>query len=92
MTLQIDEVLAEITDQSAVGDVPELDGAVLGATGDDVVVERVPLDVQHLPAVSAHLAKTKNFVILGRDSKVREKYYSYARTLCADVHTRAMGG
>ena len=55
MSLELDEVLGEVLVQPAVGDVPQLHGAVLRGGGDDVVVEGVPLDVQNLPAVSRNL-------------------------------------
>ena len=55
MSLELDEVLGEVLVQPAVGDVPQLHGAVLRGGGDDVVVEGVPLDVQDLPAVSRNL-------------------------------------
>ena len=55
MALEINEMFVEIICESAVGDVPHLDGAVLGRAGDNVVVERVPFDVQHLSAVTADL-------------------------------------
>ena len=45
--------------QPAVGDVPQLHGAVLRGGGDDVVVEGVPLDVQDLPAVARNLKSEK---------------------------------
>ena len=58
--LQLDEVLREVLVQPPVGDVPQLDGAVFRRGGDDVVVERVPLDVEDLPAVPGHLKKIDN--------------------------------
>ena len=60
MALQLDEVLREVFVQPPVGDVPQLHGAVLRRGGDYVVVERVPLNVQNLPAVSGYLKKSKN--------------------------------
>ena len=60
MALQLDEVLREIFVQPPVGDVPKLYGTVLRRGGDYVVVERVPLNVQNLPAVSGYLKKSKN--------------------------------
>ena len=59
MSLELDEVLGEVLVQPAVGDVPQLHGAVLRGGGDDVVVEGVPLDVQDLPAVSRNLEAKK---------------------------------
>ena len=55
MALQLDNVLREIAGQPPVRDVPQLDGAVLGRAGDDVVVERVPFDVKDLTAVTRDL-------------------------------------
>ncbi len=55
MSLQIDNVVVEVAGESLVGDVPQLDGAVLATGCDNVVVERVPLDVQHWTAVTADL-------------------------------------
>ena len=49
-------MLREITGQPPIGDVPQLHGAVLGRAGDDVVVERVPLDVEDLAAVATDLS------------------------------------
>ncbi len=45
-------LVTRVAGDASVGDVPEFDGAVLGAGGDDVVVERVPLDVEHGPRVT----------------------------------------
>jgi hypothetical protein len=45
VSIEFNEVFIEVVGQAAVRDVPELDGAVFGAAGDDVVVERVPFDV-----------------------------------------------
>ena len=56
MSLKLDEMLGEVlVQESPIGDVPKLHGAVLGRARDDVVVERVPLDVKHLPAVAGDL-------------------------------------
>lgn len=55
MSIEFNEVFVEIVGQSTVRDVPELDGAVLGAAGDDVVVERVPFDVGYGSTVPIHL-------------------------------------
>ena len=55
MALQLDEVLREVFVQPPVGDVPQLHGAILRRGGDYVVVERVPLYVQDLPAVPRYL-------------------------------------
>ena len=60
MALQLDEVLREVFVQPPIGDVPQLHGAVLRRGGDDVVVERVPLNVQNLPAVSGYLKNGTN--------------------------------
>ena len=59
MSIEFDEVFVEIVGQSAVRDVPELDGAVLGAAGYDVVVERVPFDVGDGSTVSVYLGSLK---------------------------------
>ena len=63
MSLELDEVLGEVLVQPAVGDVPQLHGAVLRGGGDDVVVEGVPLDVQDLPAVSRNLKAKREAVV-----------------------------
>jgi len=55
VSIEFNEVFVEIVGQSTVRDVPELDGAVLGAAGDDVVVERVPFDVGYGSTVPIHL-------------------------------------
>ena len=70
MSLQLDEILCEIRVEPPIRDVPELDGAVLGRRGDDVVVERVPLDVQHGTAVAGDLEKGGKF--LKRESGICE--------------------
>ena len=64
MSLELDEVLREVLVQPAVGDVPQLHGAVLRGGGDDVVVEGVPLDVQDLPAVSRNLKAKREAVVI----------------------------
>ena len=64
MSLELDEVLGEVLVQPAVGDVPQLHGAVLRGGGDDVVVEGVPLDVQDLPAVSRNLKSEKREAVV----------------------------
>lgn len=56
MSIEFNEVFVEIVGQSTVRDVPELDGAVLGAAGDDVVVERVPFDVGYGSTVPIYLS------------------------------------
>ena len=45
MCHQINDRLLQISQQSAIGNLPDLDSAVLRATGNDVVVVRTPLDV-----------------------------------------------
>ena len=55
VSLQLDEKVIEVAGEPSVRDVPQLDGAVLRGRGDDVVVERVPLDVQHGAAVAGNL-------------------------------------
>ena len=42
-----DDRLRHVDKESAVGDLPYFDGAVVGRTGDDVVVKRAPLNVRH---------------------------------------------
>lgn len=54
MSVQIDAPLVEILVEAVVADLPDLDGGVLGARGDLVVVERVPLEVEHRTAVACH--------------------------------------
>ena len=55
MSLQLNEVLCEVAGQAAVRNVPQLDRAVLGRRRNDVVVERVPFDVQNGTAVTGDL-------------------------------------
>ncbi len=59
MALQLDQEVGEVggrEPQTAIGNVPQLYGAVLGGAGDDVVVERVPFDVQHGSTVTANFS------------------------------------
>ena len=53
-------MLPEVRHEPAVRDVPQLDGAVLRTARHDVVVEGVPLDVEHGAAVAADLKKKDN--------------------------------
>jgi hypothetical protein len=55
VSLQFHEVFREVILEAGIRDVPQLDGAVLGGGGDDVVVERVPFYVVHLAAVAGDL-------------------------------------
>ncbi len=55
MPMQVHDPLGEILAQAMIPDLPHLDGGVLGARGNLVVVERIPLDVEDRPAVSAYL-------------------------------------
>ncbi len=61
VAVEVDEPLVEdgragTAADAAVGNVPELDGAVVRAGGDDVVVERVPLDVEDRARVAGDAA------------------------------------
>ena len=60
VALKLDEVVREVFVQPSVGDVPQLHGAILRRGGDYVVVERVPLYVQNLSAVSGYLKNRHN--------------------------------
>ena len=55
VTLEFDEIFIEIICQSGVRDVPQLHCAVLGGGGNDVVVERIPFDVENGTAVPGNL-------------------------------------
>ena len=59
MAVQVDEPVGEILGEAVlvVADLPHLDGGVLGARGDLVVVERIPLEVEDGAAVPAHLGR-----------------------------------
>ena len=72
MTLKLYEILVEIVCESRVRDVPQLDRAVLRGRRDDVVVERVPFNVQDGAAVPGNLKKKKR--IKSTNKIVRRKY------------------
>lgn len=72
MSIEFDEVFVEVVGQSSVGNVPELDGAVLCAAGDDVVVERVPFDVRHRATVTINLKSKKERKTNNFDAKLSE--------------------
>ena len=54
MPVQVDDPVVEVVVQAVVAYLPHFDCGVLGARGDLVVVERIPLEVEDGPAVSAH--------------------------------------
>jgi hypothetical protein len=55
--IEFNQVFIEICGQSSIWNVPQFDCAILGATGNDVVVKRVPFDVRHRAAVTIYLKK-----------------------------------
>ncbi len=55
MTMEVHDPLGEVLAQAVIADLPHFDGGVLGARSDLVIIERVPLDVEHGSAVSAYL-------------------------------------
>jgi len=54
MSDKVDNWLVEVTVESDVRNLPDLDGAVLAGTRYDVVVVWTPLNVEYSGAVSSH--------------------------------------
>jgi len=52
MSHQVDDRLFKISQQSAIGDLPDLDGTVLRTTGNDVIIMWAPLNVEDSSAVT----------------------------------------
>ena len=87
---ELHQPLLDIARKTAVGNVPEFDGAVFGRRSDDVVVKRVPFDVEYGPGVTSHFANVE--IQSARLLKWQNDKGSSSSHLCDDGQEFGVGG